>query len=158
NSRVDNDGQEEQAVAQAFLDSLGFQTEVNRQGAPDLLIGGKLQTEQFILAHMYRMLIENNSALNVGLKTGLAGTQIVFTALINDEIQLYPEYTGTGLQVLLDPSQSTLDSLGNNPETVFSYVKKRSQEKFELQWLKPIGFENSYALLMRKKQANKLGI
>src|SRR5699024_3221755 len=120
NSRVDNDGQEERAVAQAFLDSLDFQTGVDRRGAPDLLIGGKLQTEQFILAHMYRLLIENYTSLDVGLKLGLAGTQIVFQALIHDEIQLYPEYTGTGLHVLLDPSPRTIDSLGNDPKAVLA--------------------------------------
>lgn len=158
NSRVDNGGAEEPAVAKAFLDSLGFRTEVTRRGEADVLIGGKLQTEQFILAHMYRLLIENYTSLDAGLKTGLAGTQIVFQALINDEIQLYPEYTGTGLHVLLDPAPTAVDSLGNDPEAVYDYVKKQSQQKFGLQWLQPIGFENSYALIMRRKQAEKLGL
>src|SRR5699024_5725751 len=158
NSRVDHGGQDAQAVARAFLDSLNVRTEPDRRGNPDLLIGGKLQTEQFILAHMYRLLIENYTSLDVGLKLGLAGTQIVFQALIHDEIQLYPEYTGTGLHVLLDPSPRTIDSLGNDPKAVFSYVRKQTRRGFGLLWLKPIGFENSYALLMRRDQADRLGI
>ena len=158
NSRVDQNKQEEQAVAKAFLDSLGLRTEVERIGEPDLLIGGKLQTEQFILAHMYRMLIENYTPLDAGIKPGLAGTQIVFNALVNDEIQLYPEYTGTGLHVLLETPQSEMDSLANDPKKVYDYVKGQSQKQFSLAWLKPIGFENSYALIMRRKQAEKLDI
>ena len=158
NSRVDQNKQAEEVVAKAFLDSLGLQTEIDRRGSPGLLIGGKLQTEQFILAHMYRMLIENYTSLDVAIKPGLAGTQIVFNALLNDEIQLYPEYTGTGLHVLLETPQSAMDSLGNDPEKVYTYVKDQSQKQFDLKWLKPIGFENSYALIMRRKQAEKLGI
>src|SRR5699024_80873 len=158
NSRVDHGGQDAQAVARAFLDSLNVRTETDRRGNPDLLIGGKLQTEQFILAHMYRLLIESYTPLNVGLKLGLAGTQIVFQALIHDEIQLYPEYTGTGLHVLLDPSPGAIDSLGNDPKAVSDYVRKQRRKKFGLQWLKPSGFENSYAPLMRRDQAKKLNI
>lgn len=158
NSAVDHDQREEEAVAKAFMDDQGFRTEVDRQGTPDLLIGGKLQTEQFILGHMYRMLIENYTDLNVGLRMGLAGTQIVFDALMNSEIAMYPEYTGTGLHVLLDTPESVADSLGNDPAAVFNYVQKKSREEFGLQWLEPIGFENSYALIMRKEQAERLGI
>lgn len=158
NSAVDHEGKNEQDVARAFLKQQGFETSVNRQGEPDLLIGGKLQTEQFILGHMYRILIENYTDLSVNLRTGLAGTQIVFNALVNDEIQLYPEYTGTGLQVLLDPGEEVLDSLDNNPRAVYEYVAEQSQEQFNLQWLEPIGFENTYALIMRREQAEQLEI
>jgi len=158
NSAVDHAGKDEQVVAREYLNELGFETSVNRQGNPDMQIGGKLQTEQFILAHMYRMLIENYTSLDVALRPGLAGTQIVFNALINDEIQLYPEYTGTGLHVLLDPPGQVVDSLGNDRSTVYDYVAERSREKFNIRWLPPLGFENTYALIMRKEQANRLGI
>jgi osmoprotectant transport system permease protein len=158
NSAVDHEGEGEAQVAKEFLEKQNFQTEIDRQGDPDLLIGGKLQTEQFILAHMYRILIENYSSLDVGLRTGLAGTQIVFNALLNDEIQVYPEYTGTGLHVLLDPSERKVDSLGNNRRAVYDYVRQRSREEFGIRWLEPIGFENTYALIMRKEQADRLNI
>ncbi|TYP93356.1 osmoprotectant transport system permease protein [Fodinibius salinus] len=158
NSAVDNDQQSELSVAKKFLNEQGFRTSVTRKGTPDLLIGGKLQTEQFILAHMYRILIENYTDLDVELRLGLAGTQIVFTALQNDEIQLYPEYTGTGLHVLFESDEATVDSLGNSASAVFDYVKVRSQKQFDIQWLEPIGFENTYALIMRKEQAKRLDI
>ncbi len=158
NSAVDHKGKDERTVAEEFLHQKGFETDINRQGDPEMLIGGKLQTEQFILGHMYRILIENYTDLDVGLRLGLAGTQIVFNALLNDEIQLYPEYTGTGLHVLLEPVESTIDSLGNNAQKVYRYVANESQQQFDIRWLEPVGFENTYVLLMRSKQAEKLGI
>lgn len=158
NSAVDHEGKEERRIAKEFLAEQGFQTDISRQGDPDILIGGKLQTEQFILAHMYRMLIENYTSLDVGLRTGLAGTQIVFNALLNDEIQIYPEYTGTGLHVLLDVNDKKVDSLDNNPKAVYDFIGRRSQEEFGIRWLEPVGFENTYALIMRKEQADRLGI
>lgn len=158
NSAVDHNQREERIVAKEFLRELGFRTEVDRRGEPDMLIGGKLQTEQFILAHMYRMLIENYTTLDVGVKSGLAGTQIVFNALRSDEIQLYPEYTGTGLHVLLNAGDRVADSLGNDPVAVYNYVQQQTREKFDIRWLEPIGFENTYALIMRREQAEQLGI
>jgi osmoprotectant transport system permease protein len=158
NNKVDYGGQQEAAVAKAFLDSLGLQTGINRNGNPDILIGGKLQTEQYILGHMYRLLIENYTTLDAGLRMGLAGTQIVFNALDNGEIDLYSEYTGTGLHVLLEPDASTIGKLGNDSQSVYDYVKKQTRQQFGLTWLQPIGFENTYALLMRREQAEELGI
>lgn len=158
NSAVDHEGRDEEAVAKEFLSENGFRTEVDRQGEADMLIGGKLQTEQFILAHMYRILIENHTGLDVELRAGLAGTQIVFNALLNEEIHLYPEYTGTGLHVLLDTDESTADSLENEAQAVYNYVERQSLETFGVRWLRPLGFENTYALIMRKEQANRLGI
>ncbi|MGD8427207.1 MAG: ABC transporter permease/substrate-binding protein [Balneolaceae bacterium] len=158
NSEVDYQQKDEAAVARAFLQKEGFKTGVDREGTPDMLIGGKLQTEQFILAHLYRILIENYTDAVVGLRTGLAGTQIVFRALDNDEIQMYPEYTGTGLHVLLNTDKSTADSLGNAPAAVYGYVDRHMRKQFGIRWEKPLGFENTYALIMRREQAERLGI
>lgn len=158
NNKVDHGGQPEAAVAKAFLDSLGFETGISRNGDPDILIGGKLQTEQYILGHLYRLLIENYTPLDAGLRMGLAGTQIVFSALDNGEIDLYPEYTGTGLHVLLEPDSATLAKLANDSEVVYEYVREQTRKQFELMWLQPLGFENTYALLMRRQQAEELNL
>ncbi len=160
NSEVDFSQKDERTVAEEFLEEQGFDTSVRRDGIPDLLIGGKLQTEQFILGHMYRILIENYTDLDVGLRLGLAGTQIVFNALLNDEIQIYPEYTGTGLHVLLETENTNkvTESLNNDPQKVYDYVSRQSEEQFGIQWLGPLGFENTYALVMREEQANRLNI
>jgi len=158
NNRVDFGGDNEAEVARDFLHGQGFRTEISRSGEPDILIGGKLQTEQFILAHMYKLLIENYTEMTAGLRTGLAGTQIVFNALINNEIDLYPEYTGTGLYVILDTDTDKLRELNNDSEKVYRYVKEQTLEHYNLVWLNPIGFENTYALMMRREEAEKLNI
>ena len=158
NNRVDYGGEAEAEVALDFLQELGYNTSISRSGEPDIQIGGKLQTEHFILAHMYKLLIENYTNLTVGLRTGLAGTQIAFNALINEEISFYPEYTGTGLHVLLDTDSTKVQRLGNDSEKVYKFVKQELLITYNLELLAPIGFENTYALMMRREQAEELGI
>ncbi|MDR8392014.1 ABC transporter permease/substrate-binding protein [Aliifodinibius sp. S!AR15-10] len=158
NNQVDQQHRSPQEVARDFLMQEGFDIGEKREGEPDILVGGKNFTEHFILGHMLALHIESQTDLTVGTRLGLAGTKIVFDALTNAEIDLYPEYTGTGLHVLLDASPSVTNSLGNSPEAVYQYVKEQSQERFNLRWLQPFGFENTYALMMRREHADRLGI
>uniref|UniRef100_UPI003D7F4C42 ABC transporter permease/substrate-binding protein n=1 Tax=Pedobacter sp. TaxID=1411316 RepID=UPI003D7F4C42 len=58
-------------------------------------VGSKIFGEQYILAQLYKMLIEGNTDLQVSTKSGLGGTKICFDALVHNQIDLYPEYTGT---------------------------------------------------------------
>ncbi len=158
NYQVDRLHESPAYVARHFLESRGFRTTIRRSGPPGILIGGKNFTEQFILDWMFKTLIENNSSLTAGLKTGLAGTRIVFDALINGKIDLYPEYTGTGLYVILKADSSRINALRNNQEEVYRFVKKRCEERYHITWLQPLGFNNTYAVMMREKQAKALGI
>ena len=123
-----------------------------------ITIGCKNFTEQFILAHIFALLIESNSSIKVELKTGLAGTKICFDALVNGEIDLYPEYTGTGLLVLLDADEKTRESILRDEQKVYNYVKAESKKRYDLYWLSPLGFNNTYALMMRGDQAKALEI
>jgi len=140
-------------VARNFMKSIGFETSTVREGTPDIVIGGKNFTEQFILDWMFKTLIENTTSLTVGLKTGLAGTKIVFDALTNGEIDMYPEYTGTGLYVILKTDSAQVKSLHNDQDEVYDYVKKETEKRYNLRWLQPLGFNNTYALMMRNQQA-----
>jgi len=158
NYQVDQNHRNPGDVARDFLQKKGFKTGVSRSGTPDVIIGGKNFTEHFILGHMFAILIENYTNLDAGLKLGLAGTQIVFNALLNHEIDLYPEYTGTGLHVLLKADSTTVNHLGNSKQKVYDYVSKFSRKKFNIEWLRPLGFDNTYALMMREEQAEKLHI
>jgi osmoprotectant transport system permease protein len=121
-------------------------------------IGSKIFGEQYILAAMYSMLIRGNTHLKVETKTGLGGTKICFDALVNQQIDMYPEYTGTGLLVILQAPGAVIAKLGSNSEKVYTYVQSEFLKKYNLQWLKPIGFNNTYALMMRRKQADEKGI
>ncbi len=106
---------------------------------------------------MFKILIENYTTLNVDLKLGFGGTKLVFDALRNGDIDLYPEYTGTGLLVLM-PEEGRNTSIMYSREAVYEYVQKEFRERYNIHWLSPLGFNNTHAMVMRREQAERLGI
>ncbi|GAB2940720.1 hypothetical protein GCM10027048_01380 [Hymenobacter coalescens] len=160
NYRVDYLHQEPRAVAEAFLRRRGLWRAPRpvAPGAATVRLGSKIFAEQYILVEMYAALIRGATPLAVQTKTGLGGTTICFEALRSGAIDMYPEYTGTGLQVLLQPAPAAVDSLGGRPAAVFQYVQREFRRRYGLQWLPPLGFNNTYALLMRRQQAEALRI
>jgi osmoprotectant transport system permease protein len=158
NFRADYNKDAPAKIAEDFLVQMGLQIKEKEKGKPDIIIGSKNFTEQYILAHIFKKLIESYSELNVELKTGLAGTKICLDALIHGEIDLYPEYTGTGLYVILKAEKKISKSILGDEKKVYDYVKKESKERYDLEWLQPLGFNNTYALMMRENHANKLDI
>lgn len=158
NYRADYLKQSPERVAKDFLVSKGLYKEPGSAGEETVRIGSKIFTEQYILANMYSMLIRGNTNLNVSTKTGLGGTKICFDALLNNQIDFYPEYTGTGLLVLLHPTKKELAGMTGDKDKVYDYVSKKFREDFDLSWLKPVGFNNAYALMMKADQARSLRI
>jgi len=145
-------------VAKDFLVAKGLWKPARNGNAGIVRIGSKIFGEQYILANMYSMLIKGYSDYDVATKTGLGGTKICFDALTNNQIDFYPEYTGTGLLAILKPSAKTVDSVSTNKDVTYNYVKNEFEKIYNITWLKPIGFNNAYALMMRKKQADNLHI
>ncbi len=158
NYRVDYRHETPRAVAHDFLRRGGLWRAPQPATGATLRLGSKIFAEQYILAELYAALIRGYTNLDVVTKTGLGGTSICFEALRTGEIDLYPEYTGTGLLVLLQPTPATVDSLAGNPQAVFDYVQTRFRTRYGLEWLSPLGFNNTYALLMRQQQAEQLHI
>lgn len=158
NYRVDYLSQSPEKVAKDFLLEQSLYKEPKNGNGATIRIGSKIFGEQYILAAMYSMLIEGNTDLQVETKTGLGGTKICFDALTNNQIDLYPEYTGTGLLVILQAGDSVVTSLGGERERVYDYVKQQFHKKYNLKWLQPIGFNNAYALMMRREQAEEFGV
>ena len=159
NYRVDYQKQLPEKVALDFMLEKGLYKKPNSgSGSGTIRLGSKIFAEQYILINMYKMLIEGNTKLKVVTRTGLGGTKICFDALTNNEIDMYPEYTGTGLLVILKPDKKTLDPIIGNQEKVFDFVQKEFSDQYKLSWLKPIGFNNAYALMMRRSQAQSLRI
>jgi osmoprotectant transport system permease protein len=158
NYRTDYLHQSPEKVAKDFLIAKGLLKSARNGHAGIVRIGSKIFGEQYILASMYSMLIKGYTDYNVATKTGLGGTKICFDALTNDQIDFYPEYTGTGLLVILKPSSKAIDSLSGSRDMTYDYVKNEFHEKYNITWLKPIGFNNAYALMMRRKQAKSLNI
>ena len=104
------------------------------------------------------MLIKGYTDYDVATKTGLGGTKICFDALTNNQIDFYPEYTGTGLLAIIQADKKTVDSLSVDKDKTYAYVKNVFNERYHIKWLQPIGFNNAYALMMRQKQASNLNV
>ena len=108
-----------------------------------IVVGSKNFAESRLLGELFAQLIEARTDLDVERKLGLAGTEFCFEALREGSIDMYPEYTGTGLVTLLgrDPSASKFEAL--------QIVRAEFLRRFDLHWLAPIGFENSFELAVR---------
>ncbi|MFD2571768.1 ABC transporter permease/substrate-binding protein [Spirosoma soli] len=159
NYRVDYRKESPENVARYFLKQAGiYKMPAPVERAQTIVMGSKVFTEQYILAEIYRQLIEGHTALRVVSRTGLGGTQICFDALRTGAIDFYPEYTGTGLLVILQPPAAVLDTLSMQPESVYDFVNRQFTQRYKLTWLKPLGFNNSYSLMMRREQAKALDI
>lgn len=154
NYRVDEQQLSVQQVAREFLQSHKLFKTSKLKDAPPLRIGSKIFPEQYLLTEIYKMLIEGHLGIPVETKKGLGGTKICFDALKAGEIDMYPEYTGTALQVLLGKKNETKLS----PAGIYQMVQQQLQEKHQLALLRPIGFNNTYALMMREEQAKRLHI
>ncbi|MGN6397812.1 MAG: ABC transporter permease/substrate-binding protein [Mucilaginibacter sp.] len=158
NYRTDYLHQSPERVAKDFLVANKLYKPAGSGNAGVVRIGSKIFGEQYILASMYSMLIKGYTDYDVSTKTGLGGTKICFDALTNNQIDFYPEYTGTGLLAILQPSTKIIDSLTHTKDKTYGYVQEQFEKKYQIKWLKPIGFNNAYALMMRKKQAKTLKI
>lgn len=114
-------------------------------------IGSKDFTEQFIVAEIYAQALENEG-FTVERKLNLGGTPIAQTAIINGDIDLYPEYTSTGLLTVLKQDPIT------DADEIFQAVKKGYEEQFELTWLQPSPFNDTQALAMTQAVSDQYGI
>ena len=116
-----------------------------------IIVSSKNYTEQLIVGNMVGLLMED-AGYPVDYKLRLGGTGLVHEALVNGEINVYIEYTGTALTVMLKE-----DPL-SDPDEVYERVKEAYQEKWNLVWLEPWGFNNTYTVTMRREVARELGI
>jgi len=155
NYRVDDHGESPYRVARDFLVEqklIGANSEPGSGSGGTVVVGGKEFTEQEVLGEIIAILIENNSDLRVERRLNLGGTMICFNALKSGDIDLYVEYTGTGLVTILK------EKVIHQPQKAFDFVKKEFVDRYDLVWLAPLGFNNTYTLTMRKAQADELNI
>jgi osmoprotectant transport system substrate-binding protein len=119
--------------------------------AAPIKVGSKDFTEQFIIGEMYALALEN-AGLKVERKLNLGGTPVAQKGLESGQIDLYPEYTGTGLLTVLKlPANS-------DRQKVFDTVASAYKEKYNLVWLKPAPMNNTEGLAMTKERSQALGI
>lgn len=159
NYKVDKLKQEPEVVAQEFLASIGIRSNIKEKSDQyDITIGSKAFTENFILSHIIGQLIEAESNLRVDLKLGFGGTKIVFEALKNGDIDIYPEYTGTGLLVLSEIEKEQLQKIIGDKNQVYQFVEQYFQQNYQITWGEQFGFNNTFALMMRNTHADSLNI
>ncbi|MEM9003637.1 MAG: glycine betaine ABC transporter substrate-binding protein [Cyanobacteria bacterium P01_F01_bin.86] len=114
-------------------------------------VGSKDFTEQLILGEAYALVLED-AGYTVERKLNLGGTPVAQESLVNNEIDLYPEYTGTGLlTVLKEPASS-------DPQAVYETVSNQYKDRFNLVWLEPAPMNNTQALAMTQEKSQELSI
>lgn len=140
-------------AAAYWSSSGGHRQSLDADGSPQgtLRIGAKNFTENLLLAEMIAQLVEAQTDLRVERRYGLGGTMIAHNALRDGAIDLYVEYTGTALTVILN--EPTIQ----DPDAVLSKVRDAYAENFDLVWLKPFRINNTYALAVRGGVAQERG-
>ncbi|MGB4985662.1 MAG: ABC transporter permease/substrate-binding protein [Erysipelotrichaceae bacterium] len=115
-------------------------------------IATKPMSEQFIIGEMLKIYIEDHTNLSVKLTHGIGGgTSNIHPAMLKREFDIYPEYTGTGWNVVLKK-----ESLYN--ETLFNQLKEEYQNKYQLTWTSMYGFNNTFGIVIRKDISDKYNI
>lgn len=122
------------------------------KASENITVVGKNFSEQDILAYLVGIMLEKNTDVNVTVKPFLGGTDVAFQAVKSGNADLYVEYTGTGLVNILNEQVMT------DPQQVFDRVKTAFLENYQMEWLEPLGFNNTYAIAVPKEIAEKYSL
>ena len=114
-------------------------------------VGAKNFTEQILLGEIMAQCIERQTGLRVERRFNLGGTMICHGAIVNNEIDIYAEYTGTGLTAVLKRPAMT------DPNAVYDAVSRAYENEFGLTWLGSFGFNNTYTITVRRSVAEQNG-
>ena len=114
---------------------------------PEIIVGSKNFAEQLILGELVSQHLENTLHVHVRRKLDLGGTLLAHKALQAGEIDLYPEYTGTALTAILKQPPDS------DPASVLRKVRE-GYKPWNLEWSDPIGFNNTFAMVVRKEDAD----
>ncbi len=115
-----------------------------------VVVGTKNFTEQNVLGEIVAQELEARG-VPVERRFHLGGTFVCHRALLNGEIDVYVEYTGTALTAVLELPVDT------DPERVYQTVRRVYRERWGLEWTQPLGFENTFALVVRRADAEAQG-
>ena len=120
----------------------------SRNGA--IVVGSKNFTEQLILGEIAAQQLERKLHVSVERRLNLGGTLLAHQAIQKGDIDIYPEYTGTASSVVLKKSVP--------PDTVRAYllVKEEYLKRYGLVWLPPLGFNDTFAMVVRAQDGQKL--
>jgi osmoprotectant transport system substrate-binding protein len=117
-----------------------------------IVVGSKFFTEQVVLAELLAQHIEARTGIPVERKTNLGGTLLVQKAMLAGGLDLYVEYTGTALTAVLNEAPQ------GDSKSVYERVKREYAERFGLEVTEPLGFENTFAMVIRGEDAKKFNL
>jgi len=123
--------------------------------ARPVVIASKPFGESYLLAEMLAQLLER-SGRTVQRRMGLGATEVAFTAIRTGAVDVYPEYVGTGLVAIL--RDTVTPDMRADPRAAFAHVASNSLRRFGVHWLPPLGFQNGYAIAVRRETATKHGL
>jgi len=122
-----------------------------RTGGERIAVGAKDFTEQIILGELLAQFIEARTGLASERRFDLGGN-LAHEALVAGEIDMYVEYTGTALLAILKGPPL------KDPQAVYQRVQAEYRRRFDLEWMEPLGFNNTFAILVRGEMARTLGL
>lgn len=125
---------------------------VDAQTNRAIVVASKPFGESYLLAEMFSQLLESRG-FSVERRPGLGATEIAFRALRSGAIDVYPEYTGTGLIAILHDTLP--DSTLADPRAVYAHVSTRFADLYRTRWLPPLGFQNTYAIAVTRATAER---
>ncbi len=127
---------------------------VESDNTQKIVVASKPFTENYIMAEMITLLLQNRTDLEVEYLPIEGGTtSVLHPALVNGDIDIYPEYTGTGWQEVLKN-----DSTDQTPEELFELVRNDYQENFDIVWLPSFGFDDTFTLAVTSALATSKGL
>jgi osmoprotectant transport system substrate-binding protein len=121
-----------------------------RQSTRRIVIGSKNFTEQIVLAELLAQFVHARTGIDVEQRVDLGGTLICQAAILSGAVDLYVEYTGTALTAVLRETPS------GNSKDVYERVKRDYASRFHLEVTEPLGFNNTFALVVRGEDARQL--
>jgi len=114
-----------------------------------ITVGSKNFTEQVILGEIVAQHLERRLGRRVDRQLNLGGTLLVHQALVNGDIDLYPEYTGTALATVLKLKPV------HDPAAAMALIRAEYQTRFGVEWMEPLGFNNTFAMVIRGEDSRK---
>jgi osmoprotectant transport system substrate-binding protein len=123
-----------------------------------LVVGSKNFTEQVVVAELVARHLEERTGLPVDRRFYLGGTYICHQAILAGRIDLYVEYTGTALTAILKDAGGGEAAPGDGAAEVYRRVKEAYADRFGLEVAPPLGFDNTFAILVRGEDARRLGL
>jgi osmoprotectant transport system substrate-binding protein len=115
-----------------------------------VVIGSKNFVEALLLGELAAQQLERKLHIQVDRKLNLGGTLLAHDAILKGDIDIYPEYTGTALNVVLRAKGS------GDPIEAYRLVRAAYESSFHLRWLAPLGFNDTFAMVVRSEDAARL--